>query len=108
MEYKKLPKVFKQQWISALISGEYKQTEGTLKDEHGYCCLGVACSVMKYHDRVISKHNSISLKYDRIPLSLRGCWEDNLLVSHLVDMNDGINQSKKSFKQIANFIEKHL
>lgn len=30
-------------WVKALRSGEYKQTIGTLQDDKGYCCLGVAC-----------------------------------------------------------------
>jgi hypothetical protein len=32
-------------WVKALRSGKYKQTSGTLKDDVGYCCLGVACDV---------------------------------------------------------------
>jgi hypothetical protein len=31
----------KQRWIEALRSGEYEQTQGRLRDETGYCCLGV-------------------------------------------------------------------
>lgn len=33
--------------VAALRSGEYKQTHGGLRDQKGYCCLGVACDV--YH-----------------------------------------------------------
>lgn len=33
-------------WIKALKSGRYKQTEGELQNECGYCCLGVACKVL--------------------------------------------------------------
>ncbi len=33
-------------WLRALKSGRYEQTSGTLQDEHGYCCLGVACKVL--------------------------------------------------------------
>lgn len=33
-------------WIKALRSGKYKQTTGQLQDNHGYCCLGVACEVL--------------------------------------------------------------
>ena len=40
-----------QKWITALRSGEYKQTKSRLQDHKGYCCLGVAC-------RVINKKNS--------------------------------------------------
>jgi hypothetical protein len=32
-------------WVKALRSGKYKQTSGTLQDDVGYCCLGVACDV---------------------------------------------------------------
>ncbi len=35
----------KKQWVNALRSGEYKQTEGQLKDSVGYCCLGVLCDL---------------------------------------------------------------
>lgn len=30
-------------WIKALRSGKYNQTTGSLQDDSGYCCLGVAC-----------------------------------------------------------------
>lgn len=29
-------------WCTALRSGKYKQTKGSLQDSEGYCCLGVA------------------------------------------------------------------
>jgi len=32
-------------WVDALKSGEYEQTVGALRNEWGYCCLGVACDV---------------------------------------------------------------
>lgn len=53
-EYPKLPKAFKNKWIKALRSGDYKQGEDLLKaqqytedgikikGEYKYCCLGVA------------------------------------------------------------------
>ena len=34
-----------QKWANALRSGKYDQTVGTLQDELGYCCLGVACKI---------------------------------------------------------------
>jgi len=33
-------------WIKALKSGKYEQTTGCLKDEEGYCCLGV-CEMLE-------------------------------------------------------------
>lgn len=34
-----------QKWVEALESGEYHQTTGRLKDDIGFCCLGVACDI---------------------------------------------------------------
>lgn len=31
----------KELWLTALRSGEYPQCQGQLKDDDGYCCLGV-------------------------------------------------------------------
>jgi len=42
----KLTKKDKQQikqWVNALRSGKYKQSIGSLENQHGFCCLGVAC-----------------------------------------------------------------
>jgi hypothetical protein len=32
-------------WVEALRSGKYPQTRRTLKDDAGFCCLGVACDL---------------------------------------------------------------
>ena len=36
-----MPDKYKEPWVQALRSGNYKQTEGALCDSRGYCCLGV-------------------------------------------------------------------
>lgn len=38
---------WKSKWIEALRSGEYPQTHDCLKDNIGYCCLGVLCDISK-------------------------------------------------------------
>ena len=43
-------KKIKKQWLEALRSGKYRQTKEALKDDDGYCCLGVLCNLVK--DRV--------------------------------------------------------
>lgn len=35
----------KDRWIEKLESDEYEQTTGELKNDEGYCCLGVLCEV---------------------------------------------------------------
>ena len=38
-------KELKAKWIAALRSGEYPQTRQALRDDQGFCCLGVLCEV---------------------------------------------------------------
>ena len=35
----------KQKWVRALRSGKYEQATGALRNEDGFCCLGVLCDV---------------------------------------------------------------
>ena len=37
--------VVKNKWVSALRSGEYAQTQSKLRDDRGFCCLGVLCDL---------------------------------------------------------------
>ena len=41
------PQQARELWVKALRSGQYQQTKDVLRDDSGYCCLGVACDV--YH-----------------------------------------------------------
>lgn len=42
-----IQKTFVQTWLTALRSGNYQQTQFELQNHKGYCCLGVACEVLK-------------------------------------------------------------
>ena len=33
-------------WIAALRSDQYKQVTGVLKNDNGYCCMGVMCDLL--------------------------------------------------------------
>jgi hypothetical protein len=35
-----------QSWLAALRSGAYQQTRGMMRNEKGFCCLGVLCDVV--------------------------------------------------------------
>lgn len=112
-------------WADALESGKYKQTIGMLKDERGYCCLGVLCEVdgIKKEDIVSGDKQRIYTLYGKdrdrcfLPTELvykydmssrrahvytsikhRGKTYDNL-----AEMNDaGVR-----FKTIARYIRKY-
>lgn len=129
----KLPKTFKTKFLKALRSGNYEQGSGFLKikndktDKFEYCCLGVAChiaGVTGLNKKCIIKNGTYgdvlgngiviidgtqNLKHilksiGKVPEILRGNPTENNIVNKLVSMND----NGKSFKVIANWIEKHL
>jgi hypothetical protein len=99
----KLPEDFKQKWVAALRSGEYKQGREELfnKRKGCYCCLGVAGKLL-----------GIEESY----LLVEGCLPDDPIVPpaiagyngaayELIHLNDGL---EKSFSEIADYIEKNL
>lgn len=96
-------------WIKALRSGEYKQTRCTLKDNKGFCCLGVLCDLAAKDGGEQWEQEGERFIYgdcSEIPprdiLTYLNLSEDK--ESTLIQMNDILN---KSFKSIANYIEKH-
>ena len=46
-EFPRMNPFYKKKWIEALRSGNYKQAEGQLRDNDGFCCIGVACDLLK-------------------------------------------------------------
>lgn len=99
-----------QKWIDALRSGEYKQTQGALQNNAGYCCMGVACKIF------IPKGKQLMDEYGRFLLggvtdSQPNCpkWlyqiNDNLhqKMGHgFIGLNDNLNFT---FDEIADCIQ---
>ena len=131
-------KTNKQKWIRALRSGKYKQTQGTLQgeiiaededgyenptDEIGFCCLGVLLDVQKtlggrweYDEYIFPvKPDDVDSEYcdsfeDRLENELSSIALDKLGIPNpihatLIRMND---VEKKSFTEIADYIEENL
>lgn len=44
----------KAKWLEALRSGKYQQTSDNLRNEEGFCCLGVLCDISGLADWVPS------------------------------------------------------
>lgn len=42
----KFTQELKDAWLTALRSGKYEQTKETLRDNNGFCCLGVLCDIL--------------------------------------------------------------
>lgn len=109
----KLPEDFKQKWIAALRSGEYKQGQYSLLDEQDrMCCLGLAgilCGADKnyirgkaYFDSDQNHAETRVLPPDGYPEILDPSKFPTY--STLAQMND----HGKSFSEIADYIEANL
>jgi len=112
----KLPKEFRTKWLKALTNGSYKQTASMLVEtikgqKNRYCCLGVACRIEGIPVKQLKDEgmpNTLLPKYKKIlPAALfkRNRLRDSnsTLATKLANLNDG----GRSFKEIAEYIEKH-
>ena len=59
----KMNKRIKKLWIDALRSGDYKQTDGQLRDANGFCCLGVLCNIHAQEHPEIASNQTDPEKY---------------------------------------------
>jgi len=90
-------------WCDALTSRKYKQTKGSLRDNDGYCCLGVLCDIVDNSKWDYTQFdNSTSFAPDDIFCSLK--LPEEVTQEKLAGMND----EGKKFYQIARFLRKYL
>jgi hypothetical protein len=97
----KLDPEFKAKWVAALRSGGYKQTRNTIYNakENSFCCLGVAAMVCGVDLELVHCGG-----YDELPEVISRGFRNPTAVK-LMDMNDS---QKKSFSEIADYIEANL
>lgn len=99
-------------WVKALRSGKYKQTQESLQDEIGYCCLGVLCDVYERKTgktlprnedgelvgSALDNERKVVRKWAGL-ITTQGVFYSS--TNSLVDMND----RGMTFKEIADVIE---
>ena len=101
----RLPEKFRENWIKALKSDKYEQTQGALCDisdaKSSYCALGVACKVLGYADEDLDGVLGFSSKdmWNKIPNNLK---DKDELCGIIVEMND---DECLDFNKIAGWIE---
>jgi hypothetical protein len=115
-----LDKHLKKDWIAALESGEFKQTKITLVNERGYCCLGVLCEIMPHTEKEYEYGGNYGIftntfDEDDYGYNLR---EEGLLRKETLDLTGisedeqekliRMNDTGRSFKEIAQYIRKKL
>lgn len=123
-----MKKSLKTRWLKALRSGKYRQATGTLQrltktgKVKGNCCLGVLCRVAKIEQ---DKDRQACLTYfdggeKMLTSGLRHDFglsydQTNTLAAmndgpkyHGYTGNNGTTYPRRSFKTIANWIEKNI
>lgn len=112
-------------WVKALRSGKYKQGRGRLNTANNFCCLGVLCDISKVGEwKAIPRkeeeyvkgakyYSTNELRYGQLPgdvMKLAGMQSGTGGINfpkgelRLTTLND---IRKRSFKQIAAFIERN-
>jgi|SRR6185437_2598790 len=104
---------FKARWVEALRSGAFDQTQGTLRDNNGFCCLGVACNIID-HNRWAEENKWGEFFYE-FPTGEKASadWSKEFCDSvglpyNTMDLLTQMNDNGSTFEAIADFIEDEL
>lgn len=96
-------------WISALRSGYFKQTKGSLQNGGRYCCLGVACKVLIPESKQYKSYGNQLLGGTPVIQGYAPKWlikisleVEKITGTNLVEYNDVY---KFKFKEIADLLE---
>jgi len=100
-----LDQSFKYQWINALISGNYQQTKGCLRNDFGFCCLGVACDIKDNSSWVFDKSMKFYFHDNCFCTPSYRFQYDIGLEDYDMNVLVGMNEDGKSFTEIASYIK---
>lgn len=99
----------KKKWVEALRSNRYNQTRGTLRSpQNCFCVLGVLCDVVDPNGWGSNKGMSKAWRGSMGVIPSKLCSAIHLKgkdAARLMQMNDG---ERKSFKELADYIENNL
>lgn len=105
-------------WVKALRSGKYEQGIHYLNNGDKYCCLGVLCEVLEIK-KVKTHYSPLSSYGENLPLTtslpaeamklsgLKDSVGEITLPKGMVSLVVLNDMRKRSFKQIAAFIERN-
>lgn len=107
-------------WIDALRSGDYQQCKNYLHTNDGYCCLGVACDILKipveYDDDGVAYYQD---EHEKLPASV---YRQLNLIDNIGAIRaytphfekpfteealSALNDNGYTFEKIADFMEKY-
>ncbi len=98
----------KGKWLQALRGGKYKQRRHGLREDGGYCCLGVLCDIVAPDEWKPESWGEYSHAGEMLYPGAAVAGEAELrevATRHLMFMNDAEDES---FATIADWIEANL
>ena len=121
----------KAKWVADLRSGKFPQTDSVLRNDEGYCCLGVLCDLYSRETGVeweprssnqFSMHSATSVLPDAVrvwadlphehggyvAVSKRYDEGEETTVYHVPSLTELNDQWQYDFRQIADVIEEQL
>lgn len=106
-------KRIKKLWVAALRSGKFKRTEGVMREGKGsdvsYCCLGVLEAIRCSEQRGAFTTHKTMEKLSRRTQEWAGLDNPDLILAPKTGtLASQMNDNGKSFKYIADRIEKYL
>lgn len=110
----KMDSKIKRNWVEALRSGKYTQSQGRLRTNEGFCCLGVLCDIVSPQ---LWTHNEVTgFRFRGEAGMLPKAFVDEVGIplldqEKLIEMNDGDldrDIQPKPFTRIAEYIEDNL
>lgn len=96
----KFTQEFKDNWLWALRSGDYKQSKSQLRADGGYCCLGLLCEVNNI------PYNNVSPMVEEY--ANYGLFDAFFTVEEVINLYRMNDLQDKSFSEIADYIEKNI
>lgn len=103
----KSPTEVRQSWVAALRDPAAKQTQGSLRDPDGMCCLGVLCNTIDpegWRTNAMGDYIFGDMPMYPPPAVREAAGLTATSMSRLSNLNDSQN---RSFGEIADLIERH-
>lgn len=104
-------------WAAELDSGEYEQTKHKLRDDYGFCCLGILCNLHAQENPEIAALNTSKYEYfghslitPRVVMEWSGLTKPEGLFKDSDGKNkilSELNDEGMTFPEIAKIIRKN-
>lgn len=103
-----MDKDWKDKWVIALRSGDYKQGKYKLRNaDDSFCCLGVLCDIVDPTKWIVDEPAPYSYSHDGYANHLPTSVRDFVGIDESLTYIMGLNDNGGTFEDIAAYIERN-